>query len=295
MLNVEQLRARQQGIGGSEAAAVCGLDPYKQPLDVWLEKVEGIRDETVDSKEVVRWGNLLEDTVAREWAEREGVAVRRVNTALTHPDLPWMLGNIDRRVTGKPKGLEVKTRGFFAASDYGPSGTDQVKETDIMQCQHYMAVTGWDEWHMAVLIGGQELRSYTIPRDQALIDGLCSIEGEFWRCVETCERPPMVYTHPSAAELLKRIYPGTSGETIVLPDRATKIRAEMADLGTIRNSADKRLKALKAEVADMLGESAVGLLPDGGGGWRRKQVDRAGYEVDPKSFIDIRFSKKLEG
>ena len=293
MLTAEQIEARRKGIGGSDASAVCGIDPYRQPLDVWLEKVEGIRDETVSSKEAVRWGNLLEDTVAREWAERSGVAIRRANTAMVHPDLNWMLANIDRRVTGSSQGLEVKTRGHFAAGDYGPSGTDQVKDSDIMQCQHYMGVTGWGVWHMAVLIGGQELRSYSIPRDQGLIDDLIDVEESFWSSVQSRERPAMIYEHRSCDSLLRRLYPGTNGETLVLPQKAVGIRREMADLAEIKRSAEKRTKALSAEVKDMIGESAVGLLPGSGGGWRRKLVERSGYEVVASEYFDVRFSGKL--
>lgn len=293
MLTDKQLEARMTGVGGSEAAAVCGIDPYRQRLDVWLEKVQGIRDETIGNKEVVRWGNLLEDTVAMEWGERHGVKVRRSNSVLSHPDLPWMLGNIDRRVTGSKQGLEVKTRGTFAAEDYGPSGTDQVKDTDVMQCQHYMAVTGWGVWHMAVLIGGQELRSYTIPRDDGLIDDLIHVEREFWESVERKERPPMDYRHRGASDLIKRLYPATNGEIIDLGYKGENLYREMEDLKTIRGNAEKRIDALQNELRDMLGESAGGTII-GGGGWRRKLVQRKGYEVKPSEYFDVRFSKKLE-
>lgn len=292
MLNAEQLHARQQGIGGSEAAAVCGVDKYRQPLDVWAEKVLGIRDETIGDKEVVRWGNLLEETIGKEWADRHGVEVRRDNRTRSHKDLPWMLGSIDFRITGKQEGLEIKARGHFAASDYGPNGTDQVTEPDILQCQQYMAVYDWKLWHMAVLIGGQELRTYTIPRDQTLIDNMICIEGDFWDSVENKIKPPMDYAHQAAPQLLSRLYPGTNGETIVLPARALAATQEMDLLKATRKDADKEIRALKSEIADMMGESAVGLLP-GGGGWRRKEITKKEYMVKESTYIDTRFSRKL--
>ena len=167
-----------------------------------------------------------------------------------------------------------------------------VKESDIIQCQHYLAVTGWEVAHMAVLIGGQELRTYIIPRDQRMIDGIINIETDFWRCVEEDRPPSMLYAHRSAVDVIKRMYPGTNGETVVLPERATEIKKELDELSSIKRGAKKRIEALNTEIKEMLGEGAIGLLPGGGGGWRRKLVERAGYEVKPMSFYDVRFSKK---
>lgn len=32
------LRERRTGIGGSDAGAICGLNPYSSPMDVYLDK-----------------------------------------------------------------------------------------------------------------------------------------------------------------------------------------------------------------------------------------------------------------
>lgn len=292
MLSQEQLLRRQSGIGGSDAAAIVGLDPYRQPADVWAEKVLGTRDETIGDREAVRWGNILEAPIADEWARRHKVKIQQVNDTLFTPEAPHRIAHIDRRVLNSKQGLEVKARGYFASSDYGPSGTDQVKETDIIQCQHYMGVTGWGIWHMAVLVGGQELRSYVIPRDQGLIDSLFAAEDQFWSCVLRETLPAINYEHPSTRALLGRLYPGTNGATVQLPDRAIAIKAELDQLKQIQGAAKKRVSALENEIRDLLGESAVGLLPNGEGGWRRRLVVRGSYEVKASEYFDVRFSSK---
>jgi putative phage-type endonuclease len=292
MLTESNLEERSSGIGGSDAAAVCGLDTYRQKLDVYLDKAEGIRDESVAAKECVQIGSEIEDTIARLWTQRNGVVLRRDNRTLRHPDLPWMIAHIDRRVLHSKQGWEGKNRGEYARQEYGPSGTDQVKLSDIMQCQHYMAVTGWGIWRMGVLIGGNELRSYNIPRDEGLIDDLIAVESEFWTRVQYKDPPPIDYTHRSTKDLLAKLYPGTNGEKIILDERAIDIKEELDDLSTIRRNADKRIDELKLEIEDMIGEAAVGLLPCGGG-WTRKLVQRKGYEVKETSYYMTRFSKKL--
>ena len=50
--------------------------------------------------------------------------------------------------------------------------------------QHYMAVTGWQMWHLAVLIGNREFVWYDVPRDDAWIEEMIRQEAAFWDCVE---------------------------------------------------------------------------------------------------------------
>ncbi|MFI3201555.1 MAG: hypothetical protein R3Y54_08520 [Eubacteriales bacterium] len=49
-----------------------------------------------------------------------------------------------------------------------------------MQCQHYLAVTGYDVWYLAVLILGKEFQIHKIERDEELIENLITIEKKFW-------------------------------------------------------------------------------------------------------------------
>ena len=109
MLTTEQLEARKAGIGGSDAAAIMGLSPWKTATEVYLEKRGEIAPENIDDKEVVIFGNLLEDVVAGEYARRNNVKVERRNDMFKHAKHPFMLANIDRKVVGVKKGLECKT------------------------------------------------------------------------------------------------------------------------------------------------------------------------------------------
>jgi predicted phage-related endonuclease len=112
-----------------------------------------------------------------------------------------MTANIDRKLLGKNEGLECKTIGEFAARKYVGTDEDGKKvyidrfvEGDMeaslqnklewyIQMQHYMAVTGWDMWHLAVLIGNRQFLWYDVPRDQEWIDMIIEKETEFWDCV----------------------------------------------------------------------------------------------------------------
>ena len=67
----EWLEERRKGIGGSDVAALLGLNPYKTPLALWEEKTaKNVSDCTSES---AYWGTMLEDVVAKEFSKRTGM------------------------------------------------------------------------------------------------------------------------------------------------------------------------------------------------------------------------------
>ena len=73
----EWLKIRKTGLGGSDAGAVCGLNPYVSPMAVYRDKVS---DETdMGDNEAMRQGRDLEEYVA-EKAECDVGITRTKNT-----------------------------------------------------------------------------------------------------------------------------------------------------------------------------------------------------------------------
>lgn len=73
----EWLRLRKGGIGGSDAGAVCGLNPYSSPMSVYWDKTTDELD--LRDNEAMRQGRDLEEYVARRFTEETGLKVRRSN------------------------------------------------------------------------------------------------------------------------------------------------------------------------------------------------------------------------
>lgn len=172
------LAVRRTGIGGSDAAAAVGLNPYLSPLELWLDKTgraEGLaRPDPADTTSPTYWGTLLEPIVAAAYTRQTGNRVRKVNAVLRHRSIPFMLANIDREVVGVPgvQVLECKTAGEFGARLW----RDGVPEYVQLQVQHQLAVTGKQAAHVAVLLCGQALEVHRIERDDALIGQLIELE-----------------------------------------------------------------------------------------------------------------------
>ncbi|MEQ2427850.1 YqaJ viral recombinase family protein, partial [Enterocloster hominis (ex Hitch et al. 2024)] len=90
---------------------------------------------------------------------------------------PCMLADLDRLVVGKDAGLECKTASAYNADKWKDG---EIPPHYLIQCHHYMAVTGKKSWYIAVVILGQGFKYAEIPRDDALIDDLIRIEEKFW-------------------------------------------------------------------------------------------------------------------
>lgn len=251
----EWLTARRRGIGGSDAAVIAGLDPFKSPIRLWMEKRGEIEPEPAG--EAAQWGLLLEPIIAEEFTRRTGKRVRRRNAILQHPEHPWMIANIDREVVGEPALLEIKTT---SAWNRAAVSEDRLPDRYIIQGQHYLAVTGRQRCYYAVLVGGQKLVITHVDRDDELIAQLIELEAEFWRHVQDGTPPPMDGSD-DARELLDRLYPDADPESVVVlpPDAEGLIRAyheaKVAEAEAVarKREAENRLKAL-------MGDKAIGRI-----------------------------------
>ena len=179
---------RLLGIGGSEVSAVLGLDSFgKTPFDVWMNKTGRKTDRF--SNRFTKWGTILEDTVARHFAELTGFSVTRSNKHYSLESAPWLVGNVDRLVTingSRSAVLECKTASAYSDSKFNKSAawySDEQfhdenmigiqSETDVplnyyFQCQHYMLVTGIHKCFLAALIGGNDFRIFVIPFNETV-------------------------------------------------------------------------------------------------------------------------------
>lgn len=185
-LSREKLDERRRGIGGSDAAAVCGVSPWRTPLDVYREKIGEAPD--VEQNDAMYWGSVLEDVVAREYALRTDSKVRRRNIQLMHPRYPFMQGNVDRTVDHHKIVLECKTAGRLN-EEWGEDGTDQIPPVYLAQVTHYMVVLGYRVAHVAVLfLGDRVFRIYTVNLDDDIADMMIDTEAQFWKDVQ--ERHP---------------------------------------------------------------------------------------------------------
>lgn len=253
MSREQWLNERRKGIGGSDAAAIMGANPYSSPLLVYLDKL-GLAPEKKIT-EAMRQGTDLEDYVARRFAESTGKKVRNCNKIYVSEAVPWMIANIDRSITGEEAGLECKTTSPYNKHDFSGG---EVPVTYQWQCQHYMAVTGYARWYLAVLVLGTGFYVYQIDRDETLIKALVERETAFWNENVLKRIPPLPIGQASDDEALATMYPESAEEVADL----TGAR-ESLDLLTMYNAQideiTQKCDALKQSIKAELGTCESGL------------------------------------
>ena len=209
-MNYQQwLEVRKQGIGSSDAATACGLNPYMSMLELWMIKTgrmqQNIEDESAGYAPLY-WGKQLEPLVAEYYSMHTNNKIRRVNAVLQHPDEDkhFMLANLDYAVVGNNEVqiLECKTVGEYGAKLW----RDGVPLYVLCQVQHQLAVTGKQAAHICALICGHETRIFKVTRNETVIKYLINAERYFWECVEK-DIPPDVDASESAAKALQLLYP----------------------------------------------------------------------------------------
>lgn len=177
---------RRTGLGGSDAAAALGLSPWQSPFGLWEVKT-GLAPGP-EQNEPMLWGKLLEDVIRREYVRRTGFQVTYRKELIRHPQFPWMFAHIDGEVAGAGAILEVKTT--RDARGWGEPGTDEIPLHYLTQVHHYLSVTQAEICDVAVLISGQDFRTYTVRADPSLTQQLIEGEQAFWSLVETGTPPP---------------------------------------------------------------------------------------------------------
>lgn len=251
------LAARTSGLGGSDAAAVLGLGGYHSPLEVYASKV-GVELPDRDD-EALELGRLLEEPVAQLWAQRAGLHVRRAPALLRSTRWPWLLASVDRLVYRHPRGgtpvavYEGKARNFFAGRDWG----DSVPADVVAQVWTYLAVTGLPEAHVACLVGGTELRSYTVHAEDDLLGDIAEQMGKWWSAyVEARVLPPLDGGDNGA--LLARLLPAIEGHAVDLDDDTVDLIRRLRAAKEQRKAAEEREHELADRLRLALGSAEIG-------------------------------------
>lgn len=206
----EWLALRHKYIGGSDAAAVVGMNSFSSPYSLWAEKTD--RVPAFEGNLATEVGTYLEDFVAKKFEEATGKKVRRENHSILNSDYPWAIANVDRVVVGEDAGLEIKTTSELNMKSFK---NGEYPSNYYCQATHYLAITGKKRWYLAVLIGNKDFKVFTIERDEEEIAALMAAEEAFWKCVEE-DRPPEADGSKATAETIKTLYANSNDDEVSL-------------------------------------------------------------------------------
>jgi putative phage-type endonuclease len=279
MPNEQWLELRKKGIGGSDASVVCGVNKYKSPVELFMEKTGQIPP--AEAGEPAYWGKQLESLVRLEFTKRTGIDVVPVNKLIRSKEYPFMLANLDgvcKHPDYGPCIFEAKTASAFKSDEWN----NAVPIEYILQVQHYLAVTGYIGVYVAVLIGGNTFKWEFLKIDEELISMIIKQESDFWEHVQL-DIPPSLDGSEATALFLKKQFPTANKSKVTLPDEALAL---INQFETAKAKVDQYTKEKqKAEnlLKQMLGNNHTGTVGDRTITWinvHQEQFDNETWKSD---------------
>jgi putative phage-type endonuclease len=257
-MTVIDLEERRTLIGGSDAAAACGVDPFRSRVALFAEKLSGREREPT---EAILWGKLLEPAIAGALAATGRVIEPAPAEGFRHPERPWMVAHPDgfTERNGERGILEIKTAGHWTAPQWQDGDTPTGY---VVQVHHNMAVTG-ERWALlACLLAGQHLEIREVRRDEEIVRLVLALEGQFMGYLRRREWPPPDGSTSTADAIRAAFSAGAAGLTVRLDRDAMAIvgelRARAAQLAAVK----LQHEALKQALQVAMGDAEVALGPN---------------------------------
>lgn len=251
------------GLGASEIAAVAGLSPFSSPWKVWLQATGQAED--VEQNSFMEWGHRLEPAIRQKYSDDTGFVVYVPPSSMFHPRRAWARATPDG-IAGaeiKPDQLldpkrhhlvQIKNTGEWA----GKSWSDGPPAHVVLQELWELDVTGLDRADVAVLIGGNDFRIYTVHRDQKAIDDLVTIGEDFWKKVEKRIEPSVDDSEACRQHFEKRF---KSNTVELAADADTEsLFAEWRTLTQQQKANEKRIETIRNLVRKQLAEADASRL-----------------------------------
>lgn len=201
----EWLSGRMNGIGGSDASAVVGLNPYKSNIDLFEEKIGRRVPEDISDKACVIYGKKAEEYIRElfrlDYPEYQ--VAHHEYRILQSKEHPFMQASLDGELIdqdGRKGILEIKTTNILQSMQY-EKWKDRIPDNYYIQVLHYLLVTDWQfvvlRAHLNTAWGGEKrtsVKHYFIERADVEDDlqMLLGEEQKFWKYVESGRKPPLI-------------------------------------------------------------------------------------------------------
>lgn len=191
----EWLEYRRQGIGGSDAAAVLGISPWRTGRDLYYDKLNIAVADDSENWVAKAVGQLLEPLIAKIFEHRTGLKAHRMPYLFRHPRYPWMLADLDFMVDLPDGGsaiLECKSTNYNAKDLWWKEGAETIPAYYQSQGSHYMSVVNLNRVYFCCLYGNTEEEAIIrrMDRDRNYETELIAMEQDFWLNHVLTKTPP---------------------------------------------------------------------------------------------------------
>lgn len=193
------LKSRKAGVGGSDMSTILGLNSFKTPYELWLEKTGRVEPEDISDKWAVIKGNALENELRKRFRAKhpEMLVTDGTDKQFIARERPYLRASLDgilQREDGSFGILEIKTASNRRAGDWhDDDGNLRIPPYYLAQVEFYALVTGWTWGVMYAAIGDDEPVEIPFKADVEDIAAIAAAAADFWRFVTT-DTPPQLTT-----------------------------------------------------------------------------------------------------
>lgn len=294
--NEEWLQYRRMGIGGSDAAAVCGVSPWKTARELYQEKAEGIfRDEPEKNWVALEIGKRLEELVVQIFMRQTGLKPYAVRKMFRHPFYPFMLADVDYfvKIGENVYVVECKTSFSYRMDEWADGNIPLHYE---LQGRHYAAVTNTKGVIFLCLHGNSEdtFLMRRIDRDLRQEADLIEQEAYFWNEF-VLEKQALEYTEPSALVInsLKKQLQVREQKTVELSEELSsniltylKLKEKKAEADAISRNLESQIKGITAPIRSALEDAQTGKIEINGVSYQAGYTKRTTTSI-PKSGLEV--------
>ena len=279
---------RRSTIGASEAAGVCGVSRYAQPLEIFNRKKHG--EESREQTKAQRRGHIFESAVLQLYGDRVGGHMMRNCPMLVHPKWAFMSATPDAiwhpEESQSPTCFDAKTTQLW--DEFGDEGSDDIPQEYIFQAQQQMAVTGAPRCDLPVLRSGSfDVSIYSVVRNEDLIEIIREAEQEMMDRIKNDDPPEPNWEHPKTYDVIRKTMCNVVEQSsVVLDEHLQELWDESKAMASERTRIEKEIKKRKAKILYALGENAIGCLPDGRQLVRRK-IQVSAREVPASEYVRL--------
>lgn len=252
-------------IGGSDAAAILGISPWKSAFQLYQEKIGAYVEDVTPQKQRIfargkRWEPVVVEMLVDELQDRgHDVQIIARNARYQDREFPFMECELDLEllIDGEECNTEMKTVHPFAAKAWGEPGTDELPIYYAAQCMHGLMIKPRQKCIVAALIGADDLRIHQIERDEETIAGIRAKELAFWQRVQD-RNPP----DPETAVDVKWLYAKDAGEVAEADDELLRLVGELHFHKTTAKHAETAIERISTQIKLAMGNAAL-LLYEG--------------------------------
>jgi predicted phage-related endonuclease len=204
---------------------------------------------------------------------------------LLHDEHDFMMANIDRDIVGENSGLECKTANQFLAKEWED---DEIPASYLVQCNHYMAVTGADSWWIACLIGGQKFVYKEIPRDEELINIIIEAEKHFWEFHVKGGNAPALDGSSAAEQYIKQKWAwAEKGKGVDLSAEHKDNIEKYLEIKKTIDVFETEKKRLENLLKDAVADAEAGTVADYTVNWKNVTSNRVDSKALKEKFPDV--------